>query len=122
MMDEAKERDLMDAWRRSMYPRTVMSTEEHWLARARIAEEWLPMNHPDIEQVKHDGEEILVTYPLQQNVMQLVRFNRVYERWENKGAPQLGIEHQQCLWCRVAPPAASGDGATAAQAAEGESK
>ena len=44
-----------------------------------------------------DGQEILVYYP-NQKVYLLVAFAKVRNYWQAKGAPQLGIDHQECVW------------------------
>lgn len=53
------------------------------------------------------GEEILVYYP-NQKVYLLVSFNKVRNYWQSKGDPQLGIDHQGCVWRPL--PQYSGEG------------
>lgn len=43
------------------------------------------------------GQEILAYCP-NQKVYLLVSFNTVHKYWQSKGVPQLGIDHQECVW------------------------
>lgn len=64
----------------------------------REATNWQPL-----KTAPKDGAEFLVRYPLQGNVKQLVRWNRLRGYWVSKGEPQLGIEHQQAEWHPLPP-------------------
>lgn len=60
---------------------------------------WLP-----IETAPKDGTEILVTYGKQGFVMQLVRFDRTFNYWKNKGEAELGLENNATNWMPIPDP------------------
>lgn len=107
-MDEAKERELYMRWYQKM-PESV-APYDAWLARARIAEEWLPIESAP----KDDTILIAGTYPHNGIAWVKVGFwldNQ--KRWHGHfGAVIENPTH----WCALPSPPA----ATAAQAAEGE--
>lgn len=44
-----------------------------------------------------DGNEILIRYPLQQNVKELARWDTIHKRWLSKGEV-IFPHNQQCEW------------------------
>ena len=48
-----------------------------------------------------DGIEFLVRYPYQNNTKQLIHWNLIFERWQSKDKPVLGLENQDCEWCKI---------------------
>jgi hypothetical protein len=53
------------------------------------------------ESAPKDGREILVCYPSQGNVKQLVSWDKLHDCWDNKGKAELGLEAQGCLWLDI---------------------
>ena len=56
--------------------------------------DWQP-----IETIPKTGEEVLVCYTLQNNVMELVRWSTIHGYWLNKGKPELHMHAN--LWARI---------------------
>jgi hypothetical protein len=56
------------------------------------------MGWQDIATAPKDGTEIIVIFPKCGNVAQLVYYNTIHKYWTSKGKPELGLEHQGCLW------------------------
>lgn len=57
-----------------------------------------------IESAPQDGKEFLAIYARQGNVMELVRFNKIYQRWESKGKPILGFIANATHWTQLPDP------------------
>lgn len=53
------------------------------------------------ESAPKDGREIIVCFPLQGNVKQLVSWNKLHGCWDNKGKAEIGLETQHCLWTDI---------------------
>jgi hypothetical protein len=71
---------------------------------------WAP-----IETAPKDGTEVLVRFPLQGNVKQLVSWSRFRGYWKSKGEPLLGLVEQRAEWHPLpsddaTPPQAEGEG------------
>ena len=69
-----------------------------------------------IETAPKDGTEFLVCYGRQQNVMELIYYNRIHRFWASKGKPVLGFVESATHWMPLPPPPT--DTAPAAQREE----
>lgn len=60
------------------------------------------MNWKTMESAPNDGTEILIRYPLQGNVKQLVSFNKIHGHWTSKGKWVSPVS-QGCEWTFLPP-------------------
>ena len=61
--------------------------------RMEVVPSWQP-----IETAPQDGSEFVAAYGHQGFVKKLVNWNRIYARWESKGAVQLGFMENATHW------------------------
>ena len=61
--------------------------------------------YPELKTAPKNGTEILIIFPSQGNVFQLVSYSSLYKYWQSKGQPMLGLESQGAHWRYLpAPP------------------
>ena len=52
----------------------------------------------EFESAPKDGTEILICYPYQPRIYDIVSFNRIHQYWTAKGHAILGLEKQGTVW------------------------
>ena len=97
---EAFERRLFSMTRSAARQAAIETRDrQQFEAGRRAAFEWRP-----IESAPKDGSEFVAAYGHQGFVKQLVRWGKLYKRWESKGKPELGFLENATHWMPLPDP------------------